>query len=252
MSVDDSATGFQPDASNVETGWLARSSHGARSMGASNDGAGVIPDAGAAGASSAYRIALSARSGNAASSMPVFDSACGAAASNATTPASATGEWTAGAAGMNASSTIGALSSNAGAASCASGTRVSCVARPWVADAIPVGTAAAAGAAMPAAAAAIPATVAAAAAACPASADCALSSVAHCAVLASIERSVSCTLGAGVIGAAGFPSMHTAARAPVLAAPGDVVPHPTAGRPNRLLRRGVPAGAAAARRPAAA
>ncbi|WP_208458961.1 hypothetical protein [Burkholderia multivorans] len=29
-------------------------------------------------------------------------------------------------------------------------------------------------------------------------------SVAHCAVLASIERSVSCTLGAGVIGAAGL------------------------------------------------
>lgn len=29
-------------------------------------------------------------------------------------------------------------------------------------------------------------------------------SVAHCAVLASIERSVSCTLGAGVMGAAGL------------------------------------------------
>ncbi|WP_279608690.1 hypothetical protein [Burkholderia contaminans] len=56
---------------------------------------------------------------------------------------------------------------------------------------------------MPAAVAATPAAVAAAAAACPAS-SCAPPSVAHCAVLASIERSVSCTLGAGVIGAAGF------------------------------------------------
>ncbi|EKS9883056.1 hypothetical protein QDD70_007777 [Burkholderia cepacia] len=55
-SVDDSATGFQADASNAETGWLARSSHGARSMGASNVGAGEIPDAGAAAASSACRI----------------------------------------------------------------------------------------------------------------------------------------------------------------------------------------------------
>ncbi|WFN19215.1 hypothetical protein [Burkholderia contaminans] len=71
--------------------------------------------------------------------------------------------------------------------------------------AIPVGTAAAAGAAMPVAAAVTPATVA-AAAACPAS-SCAPASVAHWAVLASIERSVSCTLGAGVIGAAGF-SVH--------------------------------------------
>ncbi|EMD9440746.1 hypothetical protein VXE32_004788 [Burkholderia cepacia] len=111
---------------------------------------------------------------------------------------------------MNASSTIGALSSYAGAASCASDTVASCVARPWVAAAIPVGTvdaAADAGAATPAAATATPATVAAAAAACPASADCAPPSVAHCAVLASIERSVSCTLGAGAIGAAGF-SVH--------------------------------------------
>ncbi|MDN7612114.1 hypothetical protein QZM93_11935 [Burkholderia cepacia] len=113
---------------------------------------------------------------------------------------------------MNASSTIGALS-YAGAASCASDTAASCAARPWVAAAIPAGTAgmvdaaADAGAATPAAAAAIPATVAAAAAACPASADCAPPSVAHCAVLASIERSVSCTLGAGAIGAAGF-SVH--------------------------------------------
>ncbi|WP_208448246.1 hypothetical protein [Burkholderia cepacia] len=107
---------------------------------------------------------------------------------------------------MNASSTIGALSSYAGAASCASDTAASCVA-------IPVGTvgmvdaAADAGAATPAAATATPAAVAAAAAACPASADCAPPSVAHCAVLASIERSVSCTLGAGAIGAAGF-SVH--------------------------------------------
>nr|WP_321882336.1 hypothetical protein [Burkholderia cepacia] len=120
---------------------------------------------------------------------------------------------------MNASSTIGALSSYAGAASCASDTAASCVARPWVAAAIPAGTvgtvgtagmvdaAADAGAATPAAATATPATVAAAAAACPASAGCAPPSVAHCAVLASIERSVSCTLGAGAIGAAGF-SVH--------------------------------------------
>ncbi|UIY58463.1 hypothetical protein LZ568_13630 [Burkholderia cepacia] len=117
---------------------------------------------------------------------------------------------------MNASSTIGALSSYAGAASCASDTAASCAARPWVAAAIPVGTvgmvdaAADAGAATPAAATATPATpatVAAAAAACPASAGCAPPSVAHCAVLASIERSVSCTLGAGAIGAAGF-SVH--------------------------------------------
>nr|WP_279609793.1 hypothetical protein [Burkholderia cepacia] len=111
---------------------------------------------------------------------------------------------------MNASSTIGALSSYAGAASCASDTVASCVARPWVAAAIPVGmvdATADAGAATPAAATATPATVAAAAAACPASAGCAPPSVAHCAVLASIERSVSCTLGAGAIGAAGF-SVH--------------------------------------------
>nr|WP_155706297.1 hypothetical protein [Burkholderia cepacia] len=121
---------------------------------------------------------------------------------------------------MNASSTIGALSSYAGAASCASDTVASCAAGPWVAAAIPAGAvgtvgtadaaadaAADAGAATPAAATATPATVAAAAAACPASADCAPPSVAHCAVLASIERSVSCTLGAGAIGAAGF-SVH--------------------------------------------
>nr|WP_196488524.1 hypothetical protein [Burkholderia cepacia] len=111
---------------------------------------------------------------------------------------------------MNASSTIGALSSYVGAASCASDTAASCAARPWVAAAFPVeaactvDAAADAGAAMPVAAAATPATVAAAAAACPASADCAPPSFAHCAVLASIERSVSCTLGAGAIGAAGF------------------------------------------------
>nr|WP_208450487.1 hypothetical protein [Burkholderia cepacia] len=111
---------------------------------------------------------------------------------------------------MNASSMIGALSSYAGAASCASDTAASCAARPWVAAAIPAGTvdaAADAGAATPAAATATPATVAAAAAACAASAGCAPPSVAHCAVLASIERSVSCTLGAGAIGAAGF-SVH--------------------------------------------
>ncbi|WP_420480864.1 hypothetical protein [Burkholderia lata] len=107
---------------------------------------------------------------------------------------------------MNASSTIGALSSYTGAGSPASSALASCAPRPWGAEAIPVGMAAAAGAAMPAAAAATPATVAAAAAACPAS-SCAPPSVAHCAVLASIERSVSCTLGAGVIGAAGF-SVH--------------------------------------------
>ncbi|WP_170067031.1 hypothetical protein [Burkholderia ubonensis] len=45
------------------------------------------------------------------------------------------------------------------------------------------------------------------AAACAASAGVALASDAHCAVLASIERSVSWTLGAGVIGVAGF-SVH--------------------------------------------
>ncbi|MBR8458059.1 hypothetical protein K6W17_08640 [Burkholderia dolosa] len=39
------------------------------------------------------------------------------------------------------------------------------------------------------------------------STGCAPASAAHCAVLASIERSVSCTLGAGVIGVAGF-SVH--------------------------------------------
>ena len=108
--------------------------------------------------------------------------------------------------------------------------------RPWAAGGSPVGTAAAAGAAMPAAVAATPAAVAAAAAACPAS-SCAPPSVAHCAVLASIERSVSCTLGAGVIGAAGFPSRHKAVHAPALAAAGDVVPHPASGRPNRLQLR---------------
>ncbi|WP_416360335.1 hypothetical protein [Burkholderia cepacia] len=61
-SVDDSAAGFHADASNAETGRLARSSHGARSMGASNEGEGTdgIPGVGAAGASSAYRISSSA------------------------------------------------------------------------------------------------------------------------------------------------------------------------------------------------
>lgn len=64
-----------------------------------------------------------------------------------------------------------------------------------------------AGAATPAAAFASPTpiTPAALAVARAASTDAAApASVAHCAVLASIERSVSCTLGAGVIGAAGL------------------------------------------------
>ncbi|HHX4058353.1 TPA: hypothetical protein ACU967_004015 [Burkholderia contaminans] len=54
--VDDSATGFHADASNAGTGGLARSSHGARSMGASNDGTGAIPDAGVAATSLACRV----------------------------------------------------------------------------------------------------------------------------------------------------------------------------------------------------
>ncbi|WP_414142878.1 hypothetical protein [Burkholderia cepacia] len=59
--VDDSAAAFHADASNAETGRLARSSHGARSMGASNEGEGAdgIPVVGAAGASSAYRSSSS-------------------------------------------------------------------------------------------------------------------------------------------------------------------------------------------------
>ncbi|ELW9449242.1 hypothetical protein KDW19_25225 [Burkholderia cenocepacia] len=94
-------------------------------------------------------------------------------------------------AGMNASSTIGALSSYAGAASCSAGTWVSWAATPCVAEPNVFDTAADAGAATLPAAAATPATAAAAAAVCAASPDGAPPSDAHCAVLASIERSVS-------------------------------------------------------------
>nr|WP_171984384.1 hypothetical protein [Burkholderia cenocepacia] len=100
-------------------------------------------------------------------------------------------------AGMKASSTIGARSSYAGTASCslcAAGTLVSWAAMSCAAEANAfdaTADAAVTGAATLSAAAATPATAAAAAAACVASADCAPPSDAHCAVLASIERSVS-------------------------------------------------------------
>ncbi|HEP6429129.1 TPA: hypothetical protein VDB83_003435 [Burkholderia cenocepacia] len=98
-------------------------------------------------------------------------------------------------AGMKASSTIGARSSYAGTASCslcAAGTLVSWAAMSCAAEANAfdaTADAADTGAATLPAAAATPAT--AAAAACVASADCAPPSDAHCAALASIERSVS-------------------------------------------------------------
>ncbi|MDN7694491.1 hypothetical protein QZM13_24040 [Burkholderia cenocepacia] len=103
-------------------------------------------------------------------------------------------------AGMKASSTIGAPSSYAGTASCslcAAGTLVSWAAMSCAAEAnafdatADAADAGDAGAATLPAAAATLATAAAAAAACVASADCAPPSDAHCAVLASIERSVS-------------------------------------------------------------
>ncbi|HEM7887330.1 TPA: hypothetical protein U2L35_005893 [Burkholderia cenocepacia] len=95
-------------------------------------------------------------------------------------------------AGMKASSTIGALSSYAGAASCSAGVLASWAAMPCVAEPNAFDTAADAGAATLPAAAATPATPATAAAAvCAASPDGAPPSDAHCAVLASIERSVS-------------------------------------------------------------
>lgn len=140
--------------------------------------------------------------------MPVSGCTCGAAASNAVVLVSATGADIApDVAGMNASSTIGALSSYADAAACSTGALASCVETLCATETNPFDTAAETGAATLPAAAATPATVAAAAAACVGSLGCPLPSVAHCAVLASIERSVSCTLGAGVIGAAGF-SVH--------------------------------------------
>lgn len=92
-------------------------------------------------------------------------------------------------AGMKASSTIGALSSYAGAASCSAGVLASWAAMPCVAEPNAFDTAADAGAATLPAAAATPAT--AAAAVCAASPDGVPPSDAHCAVLASIERSVS-------------------------------------------------------------
>ncbi|MBR7981182.1 hypothetical protein [Burkholderia cenocepacia] len=92
-------------------------------------------------------------------------------------------------AGMKASSTIGALSSYAGAASCSAGAWASWAAMPCVAEPNAFDTAADAGAATLPAAAATPAT--AAAAVCAASPDGVPPSDAHCAVLASIERSVS-------------------------------------------------------------
>ncbi|UJH74953.1 hypothetical protein L0U95_12055 [Burkholderia cenocepacia] len=91
--------------------------------------------------------------------------------------------------GMKASSTIGALSSYAGAASCSAGVLASWAAMPCVAEPNAFDTAADAGAATLPAAAATPAT--AAAAVCAASPDGVPPSDAHCAVLASIERSVS-------------------------------------------------------------
>nr|WP_185723270.1 hypothetical protein [Burkholderia cenocepacia] len=93
--------------------------------------------------------------------------------------------------GMKASSTIGALSSYAGAASCWAGTWAPWAAMPCVAEPNAFDTAADAGAATLPAAAATPATAAAAAAVCAASPDGVPPSDAHCAVLASIERSVS-------------------------------------------------------------
>ncbi|HEB3529259.1 TPA: hypothetical protein RZC51_000716 [Burkholderia cenocepacia] len=92
--------------------------------------------------------------------------------------------------GMKASSTIGALSSYAGAASCGAGALASWAAMPCIAEPNAFDTVADAGAATLPAAAATPAT-AAAAAVCAASPDGAPPSDAHCAVLASIERSVS-------------------------------------------------------------
>ncbi|HEB3529260.1 TPA: hypothetical protein RZC51_000717 [Burkholderia cenocepacia] len=49
MTAGGSAIGFPVDTSSAGTGALTTSSHGARSMGASIDGAAAIPNAGAAG-----------------------------------------------------------------------------------------------------------------------------------------------------------------------------------------------------------
>nr|WP_257146389.1 hypothetical protein [Burkholderia sp. JKS000303] len=92
---------------------------------------------------------------------------------------------------MNASSTIGALSSYAGAASCSSRRPVACGATCGVAGTNPPGTAVEADAATLLAAAIAPAAAAAVAVAFDPFVERVLSSVAHCAVLASIERSVS-------------------------------------------------------------
>nr|WP_269505524.1 hypothetical protein [Burkholderia sp. IMCC1007] len=92
---------------------------------------------------------------------------------------------------MNASSTIGALSSYAGAASCSSGRPVSGGVTRGAAGTNPPGTAVEADAASLLAAALAPAVPAAVAFAFDPRVGRVSSSVAHWAVLASIERSVS-------------------------------------------------------------
>ncbi|HDR9351698.1 TPA: hypothetical protein QDB60_003256 [Burkholderia multivorans] len=186
-----------------------KSSHGASSIGASSGRADALAIAEATCAASICGVSSSAcGAADARASLVWFADASYPASARVSTSVSSVEVRGAAATSTNAGSTIGALSSCAVAAvSCSMAGATSGAASSVTVDVPAPDAADGAGAATPAAALASPRpiTPAALAVARAASADAAApASVAHCAVLASIERSVSCTLGAGVIGAAGL------------------------------------------------
>ena len=181
-TVGEAAIGLFCGASIAVNGGLTLSSHGAMSIGAWN--------AGATGASATCRLSSFAWRAGVSGATRRSD-ALGCVVSPDTMASGAAACTCAlGSAGTNASSTIGA-SSYAGTGSCSSRRPVSRGAICGAAGTNPPGTAVDAGAATLLAAAIAPAAVAAVAVVFSPFVERVLSSVAHCAVLASIERSVS-------------------------------------------------------------